>query len=299
MFLAVSCNDYPQPFNVTSPFAPRPTQFQHQINGLRHDSPQLFGPFTVKEWVRSPYGYYDDCLRWPKPSRWVHPVAAKATYPNVPTLVIDGDLDSLTSPEGAKDTAAHFPNSTFVETANMTHVSALVDFSQCASVIVRRFVRTKDAGDASCASQYHENRLVGRFARTAAGTGWPSGPQRTAQIANATMADVMARWYQSYGHTGVGLLGGHFTTYGGSFTQPHPVVNWQLDGVRWVKDVAVTGTMHWHRRTGKVAGNITVSGPGAERATLRIVWNDLDRHAVATARGVIAGQPVSFTFPSA
>jgi hypothetical protein len=57
--------------------------------------------------------------------------------------------------------------------------------------------------------------------------------------------------------------------------------------------------MRWHRKTGVVEANIRVSGAGAHPGVLRLTWNDLDRQAVATARGTIAGQPVSFTFPSA
>ena len=137
LYVAVACNDYPQPYDVTAPRRTRQAQYQRSIQRLAHDRPGLFGPFRVREWVSSPYGYYDDCLRWPAPHRWVHPVPPQATYPDVPTLVLVGDQDSLTSPEGARDTANAFPDATFVETANMVHVSALVDFDACASLIVR------------------------------------------------------------------------------------------------------------------------------------------------------------------
>jgi pimeloyl-ACP methyl ester carboxylesterase len=299
MYLAVSCNDYPQPFDFTSPVAKRPRQFQHQVNELRRSTPRIFGPFTVKEWVRSPYGYYDDCLKWPAPSRWIHPVPRKAVYPDVPVLVLDGDLDSLTSPEGARDTAAHFPNATFVETANMTHVSAISDYDQCASLIVRRFVRTKDPGNTSCASRYHENRLVGRYARTADGTGWSPGRMRSAKIANATLADVMARWWASYAHHGAGLLGGTFGWNGAASRPGTPIIRWNLDGVQWVRDVTVSGTMRWNRRSGAVSADVIAAGSATAPATLHLRWNDLERHARAKARGTVGGTSVRLSFPSA
>jgi pimeloyl-ACP methyl ester carboxylesterase len=302
MFLAVSCLDYPQPFDMRASIEKRRVQYQHAVDRLRQNHPHVFAPFTVREWTKSGYGYFKDCIRWPKPTHWVHPVKPNQAYPDVPTLILNGDLDTVTSSDGAKDTAAHWPNSTFVRTANMVHVSALVDFDQCASVIVRRFVRTTDPGDRaerSCASRYHENRLVDRFARTADGTGWPAGALRDAKIANATLADVLARFYEIYGHTDVGLQGGHWRYRGGAFTKSHPVAVYTLHKVRWVKDVAVSGTMRWHRKSGVVEANVRVTGPGAHPGVLRLTWNDLDRHAVATARGTIAGQPVSFTFPSA
>ena len=262
-------------------------------------APGLFGPFRAGEWVSSPYGYFDDCLRWPAPSRWVHPVPPHAAYPNVPTLVLDGELDSLTSPEGARATADAFPNSTFVETANTTHVSALVDFDACASVLVRRFVRHRDARDTACASRYHANRLVDRFVRRAAGTGWDGPRVRTARVAAATTADVLARWWSMYGNQGVGLQGGRFIVHGGWFGAPHPVVRWQLHRVRWVKDISVSGTMTWHRRSGLVLARVTVTGSGTAPAHLRLRWNDQARHARASATGTIRGHQVRFHFPAA
>jgi pimeloyl-ACP methyl ester carboxylesterase len=299
MFLAVSCNDYPQPFDMRDPVPKRRVQYEHAVDRLRRNHPQIFAPFTVREWVNSGYGYYEDCLRWPRPSHWVHPVPPHAAYPTMPTLVLNGDLDSVTSSDGARDTAQHFPNSTFVRVANVAHVSALADYEQCASLIVRRFVRTRDEGDTSCASQYHENRMVDRFARTAEGTGWPAGPRRDALIANATLADVLARYFETYGNNGVWLQGGRWRYQGGGFTKTHPVAVYSLHNVRWVQDVAVSGAMRWHRHTGVVEANVRLTGSGAEAARLRLTWNDLDRHAVAMVRGTIGGQPVSFAFPSA
>ncbi len=297
LYVAVACNDYPQAYDVTAPVARRRSQFQRAIKRLQRTRPAAFAPFRTREWVDSDYGYFDDCLRWPAPGRWVHPLPTGATYPDVPTLVINGDLDSLTSPQGGRATAQAFPNATFVETANTVHVSALIDFDQCASVLVRRFVRQRAAGDTSCAGRYHENRLVARFARSAAGTGW-TGRQRSVRVAAATVGDVMARWLSMYGNHGVGLRGGHFSVRGGGFRQTDPVVTWHLKRVRWVRDVAVTGTMTWHRRSGQVVAALRVRGTGAAPARLRITWNDLSPRAVARATGRVRGAYVSLRFPA-
>jgi pimeloyl-ACP methyl ester carboxylesterase len=298
LYVAVSCNDYPHPFDLNADRATRTRQFNRSIAKLRRETPKVFAPFTVREWRNSPYFEYEDCLRWPKPSNWRHPLPPRPVYPDVPTLVLAGDLDSLTSPEGAIDTAEAFPNSTYVEVANMTHVTALVDFDVCTSRVVRRFMRTGSAGDTSCAREYHENRLVDRFAVTARGTGWEGERRRTARVAAATLADVQARWWQMYGYRGVGLQGGRFTTRGGSFTSERPVVHWQLDAVRWVRDVAVTGQLSWHRRTGRIEATVRVTGAGAEPGRLRLVWNDSARHPLARVTGVLDGRPVQQRFPA-
>ncbi len=299
LYDAVACLDYPQPYAMDDRVRARPAQFERSVAGLRRNSPRLFAPFTVDEWVGWPFAVYNDCLRWPRPSRWVHPVPRDATYPDVPTLVLAGDLDSLTSPEGARDTADAFPDSTFVKVANVVHVTALVDFDTCASVLVRRFIRTREAGDTSCAADYHENRLVDRFVRSADATGWVGPRRRTARVAAATSADVMARWLSMYGGSGVGLSGGTFTVRGGNaFWAERPVVRWRLDHVRWVGDVSVTGRMAWHRNSGLVTARLRVSGSGAVPGRLRLRWYDTERHATATAHGRLGGAPVEFAFPA-
>jgi pimeloyl-ACP methyl ester carboxylesterase len=297
LYVAVSCNDYPQPYDMTAGRQVRERQFQRSINRLKDRRPKAFAPFTVREWVRSPYGYFDDCLRWPKPSRWRHPLPQRPVFPDVPTLVLAGDLDSLTSPEGARDAARAFPNSTYVEVANMTHVAALVDFDTCASRLVRRFVRTGSAGDTSCARRYHENRLVERFVPTARATRW-HGDRRTARVAAATVADVQARWWSMLGSRGVGLQGGRFEVSGGWFAAENPVVRWKLRDLRWVRDVAVSGRMTWERRTGRIEAHVRVTGSGAEPGRLRLVWNDTVRHPTARVSGVIGGKHVVLRFPA-
>ncbi len=295
---AVACNDYPQPYDMTSPVGTRGHQYHQALARLRATRPHVFAPFTVHEWAYAAVGYYSDCLRWPVPSRWVHPVPPRATYPNVPTLVLVGDLDSLTSPYGARATAQAFPNSTFVKVANTTHVSALVDFDQCASLLVRRFVQRRDAGDTSCAADYHENRTVDRFARYASQLGWKDPQRRAARVAASTVADIMARWWILSGDHGVGLQGGRFTTRGGYYSGTPPVVTWRLHGVRWVRDVAVSGRMRWNQQSGGFVAHVRVAGSGAPGGRLTLRWNDQDRHAQAVVHGRLEHTPVRMTFPA-
>ncbi len=296
LFLAVSCNDYAQPFDISAPIAERPAQYERSLRRLERRTPRVFRPFTVREWTGSEFGYFDSCLRWPAPSRWVPPIPADADYPDVPVLVLAGDLDSNTSSGTARDTAAAFPRSTFVQVHNTGHISALEDFDQCASLIVRRFVRSLDAGDTSCAQERRPWRLVDRFSRTVSALPGAGPRARTARAAAAAAADVQARWYGMYGYAGVGLRGGTFRWSGGSFSAPHPVVRWQLDAVRVVRGVAVSGTIRWHRRTGDVTARLRVSGRGASPGRLLLRWNDGEQRPVAHVSGRLAGQPVRFRF---
>ena len=98
-----------------------------------------------------------------------------------------------------------------MEVHNQIHVSALGDRDGCAAPIVRRFVRTLDAGDTSCAAHMAEVRVVERFPRRVSGAEpADSRPgdrstvagRRVAAVAAATLADAIQRWQLNYSGTG-------------------------------------------------------------------------------------------------
>jgi len=301
LYVAAICNDYPQLWDINSPVADREAQYDASVQHLRDTDPHGFYPFTIPDWTHSFWTEFRACLEWPVPSHWVPPVPEDAKYPKVPTLVLSGDLDSLTSPEGAHIVASHFPNSTFVSVANMTHVTAVSDFGRCTSVIVDRFVATQSAGDTSCASQYNEVREVEAFpqrltdaALAPQGTTVQSSflDRRLATVVSNTVADVLPRWYTNYDGTGVGLRGGRFS-YSGS-----DVVRFKLKELRWTYDVKVSGTLVWDRTTGAITANVTVAGPHTESGTMQLRWRDWDAHAQATVTGTISGRPLALTLPA-
>ena len=292
LYNAVGCHDYPQAYDMAQPYHDRVTEYHAAIRGLEKDSPNIFWPFTVKEWVHYPEQYWDECLRWPVISHPDPPVPPHAVYPDVPVLVLSGDLDSLTSPQGALATAARFPDSTFVSVANSTHVTAIDDYGRCASQIVLHFIETMTAGDTSCAAQYAPYHVVNRFARRAGQLGVSEIGSRTAVAAADTVADVQGRWWTIVGTHGVGLRGGTFTMHG------YSDVTARLTDVRFVSDVRVSGSLEWDRRTGEVRATVTVDGPAASPGTLTISWNDWDQQSEATVTGTLGGRQVSFSFPA-
>jgi pimeloyl-ACP methyl ester carboxylesterase len=295
LYVAVICNDYPQLWDISAPVGQRPAQFDASVADLRAADPQAFAPFTVDDWLASPWTEYESCIKWPVPHPWVPPVESPATYPAVPTLVLAGDLDSITSAEGAHIVADHFPNSTFVEVANTGHVTALVDYSRCASDIVVKFVETRSAGDTSCASQYQEARTTEAFPQHLGDIAAPPGPgsvrqRRVASAATSTVGDVFPRWFAMLGEAGVGLRGGTFTTTG------LDVLHFDLDNLRWIDNLAVSGKMKWDRATGNVSANVTCTR--AADCKLTIAWNYYAPYANATVTGRIDGERVSLTLPA-
>ena len=295
-YLAVICNDYPQLWDEQASILTRRTQFDQAVRKLRRTQPDTFGPFTVNEWLSSPWAEFDSCITWRKPSALVPPVPEPTDYPDVPTLVLVGDLDSITSAEGSRLVADAFPAATYVEVANVGHVTALADHSRCASDVVRRFVRTLDPGDTSCAqTAYPAVRTTDAFPRRLAGirgTG-DSGSVRQRRVVTAvsqTVGDVLPRWWANYSGAGRGLRGGTFA-YSGS---TH--VKFRMRGLRFVSDLPVTGRMHWDRKTGKVVVRVHFSG--AASGHLRLRWNEFDADAQAIARGRVGGAPIRLTLPA-
>jgi pimeloyl-ACP methyl ester carboxylesterase len=291
LYAAVICHDYPQLWDPTQPVALRRSQYAASVAALDQDDPHAFAPFTNAEWIAQPYNELDYCLRWPAAAVADPPKPSGVDFPRVPTLVLTSDLDSNTSAEGGETVARQF-GATVVESANYTHVSAIGDFQRCASTIVVRFVRTLDAGDTSCSTEYAENRVVDRFARRAADVTGATADEQIVRAATATAADVIARWWSMYGEEGVGLRGGSFTVSG------DPKVRFKLDGVKWVDDLAVDGTVVQQRDSGAISAKLVARQPGGATSKLTVTWNDWTPHAPAHAEGTVDGRPIDLDFPA-
>lgn len=295
LYAAVTCNDYPQLWDTAAPFDLRAAQFDASVAELRAGDADAFAPFTVDDWLASPWTEFESCINWPAPDPWVPPVDDPVTYPPVPTLVLVGDLDSITSSEGSRIVADRFPNSAFVQVANSGHVTALGDSSRCASDIVIEFVRNASPGDTSCASQYQEVRTTDEFPERLRDVAAPPGPgsarqRRVGAAVAATVGDVFPRWFAMFGSEGVGLRGGTFSTTG------LDDVGFRLHDLRWVENLAVSGRVTWDRATGEVVARVTCAGAAACR--LAVTWNYNEVRARARVSGRVDGERVSFTMPA-
>ena len=301
-YAAVACHDYPAIWNVASPFAARRAELDASRAGLAADA---FAPFSQDVWLNSLYEHQIvyGCLRWPAPAVADPPAPPGAPYPDVPVLVLNGDLDVITPMSDAIRAAALFPNATLVPVGNAVHVTALADFDECAARIVRGFIRTRAVGDTSCASGLAELHVVPAFPRTTAGApaatpragdGSNAGDRRAGWAAAHTVADAMSRWWLMYGYDGRGLRGGTFKT-GGDYYAFHPVT-FRFAKTRFVRDLAVSGRAAWNRKALRMTARLKVAG--ARSGRLRIAWATGVRNATATVRGTLGGRTVRLTMPA-
>jgi pimeloyl-ACP methyl ester carboxylesterase len=305
LYLAVVCTDYPGVFDLAADPATRRAQVAAAMERERQAGNRIYAPFTVAEVAASPFNWerLDLCADWPAPTdRSPQPIAPGAALAAVPTMVLSGDIDSITAPEEGLMAALSFPDATFVPVRNLTHITAIgdqgifvppvgADFTGCVGNLVRRFIETLEAGDTSCAQSIRPIRTVPSFARQAAevaqaealpGNTADEAALRLASAAAETAGDVLSRYFVSFGGSGAGLRGGAW-----SLERFDTGYAFALDRVRWTEDLAVSGTIEWDQSTGLVNAMLDLAGPDGATGTLSLFWNDRDTDAIATIEGRI------------
>jgi pimeloyl-ACP methyl ester carboxylesterase len=315
LYVAVVCQDYPELMNAEDSVAKRKTELAAGIADEEQNASSTFAPFTVDEVVNAPHNtlQMDLCLHWPVPAPAFPqdvPVPVGSQFPSVPTLVMNGDVDTTTSPIEGAETAAEFPNSTYVELANQTHEVAIgdegysvapkgADTFHCASKIALNFVQTLEPGDTSCASQVRATRTVPKFAVTAnqlavptatAGNTATNAELKAVSSATEALGDAIARWFGATDGEDEGLRGGTFT-----FTMTDDGYDFVLMKLQFTTDVATSGTVTWNQVTGDITAALTFTAPNNGSGQVTVEWNDLDNNAQATIKGAINGHTVRAT----
>ncbi|HEV7716518.1 MAG TPA: alpha/beta fold hydrolase [Steroidobacteraceae bacterium] len=311
LYQAVVCAEYPLHYDLNDPPAKRRRDYAKAIQSAREHRPNLFAPFTIDEALNSNANFTPlaTCLDWPVP----HPsfpqgdsLPAHPVFPAVPTLVLSGDLDSVTSVEDAAQVVDLFPDAEHIVVPNLTHVTAYTysdvaylpdggDLTHCVSKVIRRFVDKLSVGDTTCIAKVRPIRTVPRFARSVdelapaealAGNKASPDELRLAAAALETVGDVVARFYVTYG-IGTGLRGGEFTYTLQPFGQ-----DFVLDRVKWTDDLEVSGSIRWNQNTDAITADVKLFQGGKRVGRLDIAWNDGQRDAVATLSGTVASSKV-------
>jgi hypothetical protein len=228
---------------------------------------------------------------------------ANPVYPNVPTLVLDGDLDNRAPLKETNQVAALFPNTTVVTVKEAGHET--VGWTQCAINLVSEFVENLQLSDASCASTPETVwPAVGRFpllasdARAAdvdSGAGNQIGivERKVVTVAVATALDAMQRSLIGSGD-GVGLRGGTFhTDYNSSWTST-------LTNCGFSTDVIVNGTVTW-MPFGSLVADLTITGKGTGGGTLHVdgTWQATGPVGKFKVTGKLGGKTVAVLVPEA
>jgi pimeloyl-ACP methyl ester carboxylesterase len=301
LYSAVTCTDYPLLYDLHMPRAERNQEYAAALRDARQHRPGLFAPFTVDEGIDSKVYItpLDSCLPWPVPPKDLAPGAPGAPlppsvhYPAVPTLVLSGDLDSITSVIDANEAAAQFPDAVHVVVPNLGHVVTDSDEIGCTLDIVHRFVKNLDPGDTNCVLKVRPVRTVPLFAITASelapldalkGDKTTDAQRRVAAAGLETVGDVIARYYVTYNYVDTGLRGGRFT-----YAATDAGYEFHLNGLKWTEDIAVSGTVSWDQTSNIITAQVTLKTAGTQVGNLQIRWNDADINAMASVTGDIQG----------
>jgi pimeloyl-ACP methyl ester carboxylesterase len=128
LFAVVSCNEFSAPFNLNHKLAKRAAEFDRGLAGLPAGA---FGWFSKQGWVDSGWLEVNLCLNYPRPR---FPSQLRPPYhgpfPDVPVLMLNGDIDLNTPLESARRAMNNWPNSVFLTIKDATHVT--LSSSQCA-----------------------------------------------------------------------------------------------------------------------------------------------------------------------
>jgi pimeloyl-ACP methyl ester carboxylesterase len=302
----VSCQDPPQIFDMRLPPVQRVAQRDQVIARRKAEAPETYAPFTIDEYRGMPldYTFIDQCVEWPSPPAYPPSplIFPASSYPDVPVLVVSGELDNMTSVADGAVAAAHFPHARHLVIANSFHVNALPRArSECGAVLVRRFLDTLTTGDEACAAAVPAVRLVPAFARRAHELAPAEGSAanqasaedlRVVTAALLTAEDAIARAVADGPGEGAGLRGGTFTA-----RAVQAGYRLELRSLRWTQDVSATGSIDWPGRTGIVHAHLdlrTAQGAG----TLELSWPEGVSGARAAAHGSIGGRRVAAEGPA-
>jgi pimeloyl-ACP methyl ester carboxylesterase len=303
---AVSCHDYPTVWNRKSDDARRTAELGRAIKRLPGG---VFSPFSKQVWLASldenelVYG----CLDWPRPAVSDPPFPPGTRFPRIPVLVLDGLLDQATPLGDASKVAGAWPNATFVRVANSNHITAQVDFLRCVSVIVRKFLGTRSAGNTSCAHRVPAQYVVPAFPASvsnapqavSAGSSDHSTvlDRQAAWVATETIGDALERWFNLLGGGhGYGLYGGLFKVSGAYYSYGPLVLTFK--SARFVPNLNVSGTAQWSRASSLLKAKLNLTGPHGLKGNLQIEWPTNETGAIASEGGTIGGQSVALKMPA-
>jgi pimeloyl-ACP methyl ester carboxylesterase len=306
---AVMCQDAPQIFDMRLSPSLRAADRDQAVAERKRKAPRTYAPFTIDEYRGMPldYSFIDQCVEWPvAPSSHPasHVVAADAHYPDIPALIISGELDNLTTTADGAAVAAAFKHGTQIRIVNSFHVNALPRArSACAARIVRRFIETLGVGDTTCAAGVPPLRLVPRFAVHASqlepaaaigGNRAGAAQLRWVSAAVMTAGDVLARLGGNSTGQGVGLRGGSFRVVNDA-----SATHVDLNQVRWTEDLTISGKIDKPlARTGTVRASLHLAAADGLTGELSVEWPEGVERSGAQIRGTLGGDAVLARTPA-
>jgi pimeloyl-ACP methyl ester carboxylesterase len=141
---SLMCNDSPTLWDRHAPIPVRLRQFAARRARLGNAA---FWPFSVRAWTSAIIDRGNGCIRWPDRNGPVQ--RTTGPFPDVPVLVISGDLDTNVPTAEGRQAARQFPHARVVNVPNASHGPER-EPTGCALSITTNFIRNQRLGDTSC-----------------------------------------------------------------------------------------------------------------------------------------------------
>jgi pimeloyl-ACP methyl ester carboxylesterase len=281
--LATHCHDYPRVFSYADAPAARRAAYDRALKAIK---PHAFWPFSPDGWTQTSQASAQ-CLDWPNDPSAGSPLPAGTRVPDVPVLVLSGDLDANTPSSAGRQAASQFPHATFVEIPNAGHTPTA--HNACAFNLGVRFVATLQVNTQACARTGKPPQVAAPAPRRAAelplvaakGT---SAERHALGLIVVTAGDLIEQGgiLEATG-TANGLRGGRYVMRKDGAIR--------LLGVRVVRDASVSGVVSLTRAGLK--GTLRLTGPGVAPGRLRVQLTETGR---SRATGTLNGRRVDFSF---
>lgn len=306
-YVAALCADFHEPWDWSASMSERTSQYADAVSDL---PPDYFAPFSRVAGTNLGVSFEKQCLWWQKPTPSNPVTPPNPVYPNVPTLVMSGDMDTLVATEEVEQVAALFPGSTLVKVAEAGHVT--FQWSQCAAKLESNFFETLQVGDTSCTKTPETVwPAVGRFPFVAADArpaeADPSGnneicehERKVVTVAVATAIDALKRSAVGIGNggsgNGAGLRAGTFQ----SSVDANGNQTTTLTGCVFAADITINGSLVWGADKSFVA-DLTVTGLGTAGGFLHVEGSFEAPGPVGTFKisGMLGGRNVAALVPEA
>lgn len=142
LYVTVACNDYLTLWSPDADDATRTAEYQRALAQAG-----VLGSFSAQGFADAQHDGGDVCIRWhaTAPQR---PDQSGVPFPDVPVLVLSGDLDAITPDANGEAAARQFPRGSLLVVPNVGHTPD-VEPSGCVADIVEQFLRTATTGSAT------------------------------------------------------------------------------------------------------------------------------------------------------
>lgn len=145
-YIGVVCNDYRKPWSAKAPVSARWHQYRAALAEADRGE---HGAFSAEGFNEGPTDGGDVCIDWPSGNTAPDPQPTHPKLPDVPVLVLSGDLDANTPDANGMRAAGQFRDGMFLSVRNTGHVPEW-EPTGCVTGVSTRFLRTGGPGDTSC-----------------------------------------------------------------------------------------------------------------------------------------------------